>query len=317
MDIHMSTKAQSRRIYILLDNLGQMGNKLVLFSHLIAHCLDEADASVVFPEFAAHGDFFMEFSGGNTFSFPLDRDLPSWTRSMFLLSAWKVLFKTLRKLGIRRLGVPGLNLLWHDTVGITVDYDTDIAQSLPPARSGTEIVGLFGWRYRHQQSLETHADTIRKILRIEQGIVDRSKSFIEQLRKDDENVAILGIHHRGGDYRHEYGGRRFVEMDKLLALALDYVESTGRPHLMIVFSNEDVHVPEELRDTVFGGPGGQIEDFCTLSLCDRIIAPMSTFSGFAAFLGDVPTAVVDSRCERIRETDFVRLDYFGPRAGDA
>lgn len=54
-----------------------------------------------------------------------------------------------------------------------------------------------------------------------------------------------------------------------------------------------------------------IEDLYTLSLCNKIIGPYSTFSRWASFIGEKPICFLESSDMIIEESDFSEIiDYF-------
>ena len=58
-------------------------------------------------------------------------------------------------------------------------------------------------------------------------------------------------------------------------------------------------------------PSGAILDLYTLSLCDRIIGPFSSYSRWASFIGGVPICFLETRDQQFTEKGFsIIIDYF-------
>ena len=58
-------------------------------------------------------------------------------------------------------------------------------------------------------------------------------------------------------------------------------------------------------------PSGDILDLYTLSLCDRIIGPFSSYSRWASFIGEVPLCFLETKNQQFYEDSFSKIvDYF-------
>ena len=56
---------------------------------------------------------------------------------------------------------------------------------------------------------------------------------------------------------------------------------------------------------------GAILDLYTLSVCDRIIGPFSSYSRWASFIGEVPLCFLENKDQQFTEQSFSRItDYF-------
>ncbi len=60
--------------------------------------------------------------------------------------------------------------------------------------------------------------------------------------------------------------------------------------------------------TVGFGPGHPVGDLCALSFCDRLIGPVSTFSSWASFHGDVPLCTLRQRGQKLADAHFATSD---------
>ena len=58
-------------------------------------------------------------------------------------------------------------------------------------------------------------------------------------------------------------------------------------------------------------PSGDILDLHTLSLCDRIVGPWSTYSRWASFIGEVPLCFIEERNQDFTDESFsVVTDFY-------
>jgi hypothetical protein len=71
------------------------------------------------------------------------------------------------------------------------------------------------------------------------------------------------------------------------------INASGRRFMGIIFSNENVDFLTKSCDDLILGPGGMLTDLAMLAKCNLIIAPPSTYSGWASFSGRVPLLHID------------------------
>mgnify|MGYP007101998824 FL=1 len=58
-------------------------------------------------------------------------------------------------------------------------------------------------------------------------------------------------------------------------------------------------------------PSGAILDLYTLSLCDRIIGPFSSYSRWASFIGEVPLCFLETKEQQFTNDSFSKIvDFF-------
>jgi len=106
----------------------------------------------------------------------------------------------------------------------------------------------------------------------------------------------IGFHIRRGDFREYEGGRYFLEDAAWLDLIEEIrneISAAGKQFTGILFSNEDIDGLLGSSNDLVAGPGGLYTDMEMMSRCDRLVAPPSTFSGWASFLGRVPALKVE------------------------
>jgi hypothetical protein len=117
---------------------------------------------------------------------------------------------------------------------------------------------------------------------------------------------VVGVHIRQDDYRHWKNGIYFYETERY---AQWMMELTARnPDKKIVFL---VCASNSLDESLFTGlsvvkgPGFPAGDLHALSLCDKIIGPPSTFSGWASYHGAVPLCVLRDASISVAPENFV------------
>jgi hypothetical protein len=138
-----------------------------------------------------------------------------------------------------------------------------------------------------------HLPTIRTHL--QPGGEHRSvaESFIDPLREKRDK--LVGVLIRQGDYRTWNGGKYFLESSRYKELMEAYAAEFPSQDVGFVIASDEQQEKALFADDSFTfatgeavGPGHYVENFIELSLCDEILTPPSTFSVFAAILGECP-----------------------------
>jgi len=152
-----------------------------------------------------------------------------------------------------------------------------------------------GWGFRDNSSMQVFRSEIINFLSFSNEIKHNSKKFISSIRKTP-NCCLVAFHVRRGDYQFYKDGQFYLSDDdwrSAIDTARRVVESQGRAFRPIIFSNEDCEALKDIKGIVFA-KGNIYTDLQSLSSCDLIVAPPSTFSGWASYLGNVKFAQVDN-----------------------
>jgi hypothetical protein len=164
-----------------------------------------------------------------------------------------------------------------------------------------------GWKFRDDVNL----------VHCRQGIADyftpiptiRKKAEVVMARARRGGSTVIGVHIRQGDYREWKGGAHYFEtaqyahwMNEVAALY-----PAKKPTFLICSSDPvDFRLLEGF--TVVAAPGEVVADLYSLSLCDAIMGPPSTFSTWASFCGSVPLCMLQNHRQQISQFDFVMHD---------
>ena len=137
--------------------------------------------------------------------------------------------------------------------------------------------------------------------------------MIDRLRSKADY--IIGVHIRRGDYATWNNGRFFYELEDYHRFMLRLVQLYA-PHKVSFFisSNESfsLDIFEGCRCERFGAaPSGAILDLYTLSKCDLIIGPFSSYSRWASFIGEVPLCFLETKEQQFTKDSFSKIiDFF-------
>ena len=170
-------------------------------------------------------------------------------------------------------------------------------------------------RYLNQTKKE-----LQHIFRPKEEIMNKAKNMISKIR--DNADLVVGVHIRHGDYKTWRNGRHYYTLEEFhqFMLQLQGVFPNKKVSFFIS-SNEDFSID------LFTGcscyrfqkePSGDILDLYTLSLCDRIIGPWSTYSRWASFIGEVPLCFIKEKNQQFCNEDFsVVNDFYHFKNGES
>lgn len=153
---------------------------------------------------------------------------------------------------------------------------------------------LSGWGICSWQLVEKHQQKIRKFLKIRQDYFDIGNSFISGKRENHD--FLIGVMIRQGDYQYYQNGRHYFSTEQYSAWIDELNELFGdRGNIGFIVSSDTPQKLQDFRNNnvyfttgIAGGSGHYIESMVELSLCDIIVSVPSTFSMWAAFIGNIP-----------------------------
>jgi len=179
----------------------------------------------------------------------------------------------------------------------------DISQRSFVRLAKNKILLIDGWRFVDYAALKKHEEIIRKIFTPNSVFLENIiKLKNDQFKKFDK---VVGVHIRLGDYANFLQGRWLYSIDEYLVFMdqVRYFPCFKNMHLgFYVCSNEGLDLNYFKNFDVVKSTGNFVEDLHGLSLCDLIIGPPSTYSGWAAFYGKVPLLFLQEREMKLRET---------------
>ena len=160
--------------------------------------------------------------------------------------------------------------------------------------------------------LEQTKKELQYIFRPRQEIVDKAEAFMKEIRKNADFV--VGVHIRHGDYKTFENGRYYYTLEEYHQLMLRIQDLYNNKRVaFFISSNASFSTDIFYRCNCyrFGQePSGDILDLHTLSLCDRIFGPWSTYSRWASFIGEVPLFCIKEKNLSFEEKDFSKVTDF-------
>ncbi len=282
---------------ILLRSSGELGNRLVIYSHLLALGL-EYRVPVTNLSFWRYAHFFEP---------PPALSERPWRRcgSANAGAGWSE--QALREVLQMRL-LRGLRQRCEFDGAVVCGPKALLMRALSALITRyfrrSERTGAFGLSVRENRAfllsrslsdvplmnaalVAKHAAAIRSRFRLRAELRERVADCIEPLKR--ECTMLVGVHLRRGDYSGYRGGQWFFDSPVFRRLMLHVAALF--PEKRVVFllaSNEPLDLAEFPGLEVREAPGHLAFDMYCLAECDLILGPPSTFSGWASFIGEPP-----------------------------
>ena len=140
-------------------------------------------------------------------------------------------------------------------------------------------------------------------------VTNRIDELFEKLHRGT-NSKIVGVHMRRGDFRTYCGGRFFYSDAEIDDFMSQLCELFGNDTRFFISSNEAISdVFYKKYHVIECSNSKPVEDLYSLSKCDYILGPYSSFSSWASFYNNVPYCRM-RRGLKIRIEDFSPVEYF-------
>lgn len=169
-----------------------------------------------------------------------------------------------------------------------------------------------GWNTRNNTAyIGAAKDRLKYIFRPSDEIVNKSESFIDNIKINFD--IIVGVHIRRGDYITWNNGDFYYSFEKYNSF-MKQIENLYKDKKVAFFISSNEIIDSSCFEGIscfYYENASVIEDLYTLSLCNKIIGPYSTFSRWASFIGEKPICFLESSDMVIEESDFSEIiDYF-------
>ena len=278
---------------IIAQREGQLGNRLILFSHLIAFA-QEHHLTVVNLAFDEYAPLFQATQGDLFCRYP---PVQSWIKPTAKRRHWlfRAAARLLREVETKRLPFVRACRLAD---GQSFCLDAEFAET---ARRNIVFIG--GWLFRKPAGFSESAPALRQYFRPTEPAQENIQRTVQAARAGHD--LLIGVHLRHGDYRSYEEGRYFYTAAQYAALmAKAAALFAPRRAAFLLCSNEPQEAALFADFPVTFGTGALAEDLYALAECDYLIGPPSTFTVWASFYGDVPLCHVFSPDAALTREDF-------------
>lgn len=278
-----------QKTIIVARRFGRLANRLTIFANLIAFA-EARGCRIVNPTFHSYAHDFENLTGNFYCEYPLPVRTSLFDRVPVacnaLRSGW-LLYKCTRIVTRTARYVPVHGVVIADKLS---GNEGPVESRTEVSRRGLEdgsIVLMSDWHFRVPKLAIQHAAVIRSFLRPVGRVEKEAVGAVEVLREGAD--LVIGVHIRQGDYETFKNGRYFFPIARYLVW-MNELSRAFAPRSVAFLVCSDVALDERaFPDLAVGfGPGNAVGDLFALSACDRLIGPVSTFTQWASFYGNVP-----------------------------
>jgi hypothetical protein len=262
-------------LMVITHGSGQLGNRLIQFGNLLAYAMEHGHCLLNLG-LTEYQSLFEQFHQRALITYPsVALRLPTpWLKTRYAID------ERLR----RSLMAASGRLPFKQWM---VDYELpylklgsleDIEESLAYAK----ILTLRGLKFQHPELVEKHGDRIRSLLALRDVGVPRSTGKM-----------VIGLHIRHGDYRIWRKGQFFFTIAQYRAVLERLLAQIIGDVIVRIYSNAAVELELFKGLPVELGAGDIAGDLQSMSHCDLLLGPPSSFSLWASFIGQVPLYFIE------------------------
>jgi hypothetical protein len=282
--------ARDSRLFFIGRRCGRLANRLVLAANFMA-LVEERGYRLVNLTLHSYAHLFEATQQDIYCRYPAPQQrsrLHSFPRVMNVIRRTRTFFHVVNLFTtfIQQFPVFGRRVaVMHELPGKRVTQLDDPRYG--PLIENARIVLVDGWKFRAPDYVRRHAPKIRAYFRPVAAYENAGREAVDRLRRKAD--IVIGVHVRMTDYRHWKGGRYFFKPARYAAWMKELAEQfPGRRVAFLVCSDEPRSADEFPGLTVGFGAGSPLGDNRALAGCDYILGPVSTFSQWASFYGNVP-----------------------------
>ena len=267
---------------IITEKFGQLGNRLILFSHFVAFAIEHGFtvANLAFDEYAplfqtTSRDLFCRYPHQKS-SFGRENQNLRWVINSFANTGANLIYCS------------KINSKLFKCIKIEPNQDCLLdSQYFLKSCEKHKLLLIQGFRFRYEAGLLKHADGVREFFKPQNKHQNNIDNLINNLKQSCE--ILVGVHIRHGDYRHHQGGKNFFAIEQYLQVMKKVANLFSGLEVAFLVCSDAKHDEAKFSELkVFLGNDHLLEDMYSLAKCDLIIGPMSTYSTWASFYGKVP-----------------------------
>lgn len=258
---------------IIQSKSGRLANRLLIFSHFIGNALENG-YSLINPTFDEYRRFFKSTRDNNFGEYPISvetaRNLP------YPVFYWlTTLLKKYYSISDR-----------YEFIQADKENQINMSHEDFVQKATQKTVFANGWFYRDYKNLAKHGTIIREFFEPDADVTGRINRLQNTIREKQD--AVVGVHIRRGDYRKWNDGKFFfkdsVYSDRMKEIE-NQVNQNGKSVGFLLCSNEQINLDNYRDFNIYTAPGHMVDDLYSLSKCDYIIGPPSTYSMWASYHG--------------------------------
>jgi hypothetical protein len=201
--------------------------------------------------------------------------------------------------------VPGVRVIdirrFDEMESGDVDLSGEVFCSLLDSK---KLLLPMGWKFSDHLGMRQHREEITRYFTPVESVRRPAEKIVSHARELGD--LLVGVHIRQDDYRQWKNGIHFYETEQYVQWMKELSErNPGKKVIFLICASNSLD--ESLFEglSLVKGPGDPMGDLHALSLCDRIMGPPSTFSGWASYHGGVPNCVLRDANGSVGPENFV------------
>lgn len=264
--------------------VGQLANRIYDFSTFIVFSI-ENNQKLIYPFF---NEFEQYFSINESALLPRKVWLVKGAFRKTILKRFINLLALLKKIGL--------------PIASFYQYPNGKDISQIKANSAFSLFGG-GW-YTDYRSFVKHEDVLKSVFTLKGPYSQNVSNLIKEAKTKCD--ILVGVHIRRGDYKEFLNGSFYFEnavyKEKMMMFQAIFPDKNVG---FLICSNEEVKFVDFKEFNVFKPSTFFIEDLYSLSSCDYLLGPPSTFTMWASFIGNAPLFKIHSKEDKFSIKDFV------------
>lgn len=151
-----------------------------------------------------------------------------------------------------------------------------------------------------------HYDAVSEYFGFRREFVEHCSGLLPQ--KNHEQEMRVAVHLRRNDYKHWKDGKYYYEESVFLNQMMSIYNENHNVQFLI-FTNDKIDKESFCGKEfpVYFMHGSAFEDLCTMSMCDYIFGPPSTYSAWAGYIGNKQLAWLRNKSYVYRLNEFQRV----------
>ncbi len=264
-----------------LASYGQLGNQLASIAHLLAFAA-KYNYIIVYPKL----DYFDKFLNVN--------NLKSGNIRFSKLLSHSSIFNYANKI----IGIICLNRNRNFFQKILFINTPFIVEKEFISYKRQRSIVVTNWFFRYYDGVKKYQNFVRDKLSFNEVNFNNARQILLTIKNNFPHCTLVGIHVRRGDYKTWIGGKYFYSNAEYYA-KMKCIASQLDECLFIIVSNEELIFDDEENLNIIYAKGSSAEDIFLLSHCKYILGPPSTFSSWAAFLGNQDLLFMETKDEDV------------------
>jgi len=291
---------------VIAAKAGRLGNRLFLSAYFMANAR-ALGYRLMNPAFGEYASLFEGIAMDPLCRFPEEgrRENPE-----FATQCREVLLGLASGIGslATTLGLPESRQLDIRKSHDAKDQNYDLCGvAFDEALHSNRLLIVKGWKFRDDSNLVRFHSEISRYFTPVASLRQPAEKALEKAHQAGDH--IVGVHIRQGDYRGWKKGVHYFETEQYAYWMRELVALLPEKKITFLLCASDPIDRRHFRGLeIVDGPGTVVSDLHSLSLCDAIMGPPSTFSTWASYSGRVPLCMLQHAGQQIALHDFVLHD---------